>query len=237
MKRLLQIRLADPGTISENFRAGDILLTTSAGIWLTLVAFGLGFLMVYANRPGEQGDPLETWPKNELVQLSGTEPTLLVFAHPKCPCTTATMTELDRIMQRCRGDVDCHVLFFQADGTDDEWSQTPAWRSAESIAGVEVKLDPRSQAATQFGVRTSGHVLLYDRDGNLAFEGGITPSRGHPGDNPGREQIVNLLRGAPSDSAGIEQQSTEKSDSTCVFGCPLHSPRVADRPSPTDGKG
>jgi hypothetical protein len=64
--------------------------------------------------------------------------------------------------------------------------------------------------ARRFDVEGSGHVLLYAPSGKLLFSGGITPSRGHEGDNAGRSAIVSLiLRGhAPVDH-------------TPVFGCSL----------------
>jgi hypothetical protein len=52
--------------------------------------------------------------------------------------------------------------------------------------------------------------LLYDTAGRLLFSGGITAARGHSGDNAGREAIVALLAGAPTDRT-----------QTPVFGCKL----------------
>ena len=51
---------------------------------------------------------------------------------------------------------------------------------------------------------------LYDAGGQLRFSGGITPARGHAGDNAGRSAIVALVESASS--APVE---------TPVFGCSL----------------
>ena len=57
---------------------------------------------------------------------------------------------------------------------------------------------------------TSGQTLLFDRDGDLIFSGGITGGRGHSGDNAGRDAIVSLVESGESTL-----------DETPVFGCSL----------------
>jgi hypothetical protein len=70
--------------------------------------------------------------------------------------------------------------------------------------------DDRGVEAERFGTSTSGQTLLYSADGRLLFSGGITGSRGHAGDNEGRDGLVALLTRAGS---GRTRAS--------VFGCPL----------------
>jgi hypothetical protein len=83
-----------------------------------------------------------------------------------------------------------------------------------------VEPDPDGAIAQAFGAYTSGQVLVYGADGGLLFNGGITASRGHEGDNPGRAAIVARLRDqvpAPSTAS--------------VFGCALDEPERGS-PSP-----
>jgi hypothetical protein len=75
---------------------------------------------------------------------------------------------------------------------------------------VTVLDDVDGTEARRFGALTSGQVVVYDADGRLRFSGGITPARGHAGDNAGRSAIIALLEGASS--ASVE---------TPVFGCSL----------------
>ena len=70
--------------------------------------------------------------------------------------------------------------------------------------------DRQGQRATAFGAMTSGHVLLYDRSGNLVFSGGITAARSHEGDNLGCTSVVAIINGGTSSVA----QSP-------VFGCSI----------------
>jgi hypothetical protein len=207
----------------------------AAAIWFMLVAIGLGTLMNYANRPGEQGDAPTLWPVNRFVTRSDSKPTLLVFAHPKCPCTRATLNELSWLMTRCHDKVECHVMFFHPDGEDVDWIKTDSWNSADSIDGVHVNSDPHSRLATVFGVRTSGHALLYEPNGHLLFEGGITLARGHRGANPGRTALLALIRRDGSNVRSKEADAVP--ESPCVFGCPLHSPDAPVRRSPGVSEG
>jgi hypothetical protein len=75
---------------------------------------------------------------------------------------------------------------------------------------VTVLRDDGGGEARAFGVATSGQTLLYDSRGALVFNGGITGSRGHAGDNAGRAALIALIGRAPTDRSGAN-----------VFGCPL----------------
>lgn len=205
-------------------RAGssNIIYAVGTAVWLIVVALGLGLLTIYANRPGDHGEPLGAWPRDSAIARSETKFTLVVFAHPKCPCTRATLSELSWILSRCRSQVDCHLYFFQPDGAGPDWTTTSQWRQAELIRGVTLHRDPESLWARRFGVHTSGHVLLYDKQGRLKFEGGITPARGHTGDNRGRTALWSCINLPPPEGRRAEDSALGV-DSNCVFGCPLHT--------------
>jgi hypothetical protein len=145
-------------------------------------------------------------------------PTLLVFAHPQCPCTRATIGELDRIVARCSTKLRTIVIVLNLPELGDEWNHSDLWDSAARIPGVELRADRDGVLASQFGVETSGEALLYAADGQLAFQGGITAARGHSGDNAGAESIVQLALG-----------HTPECNSTPVYGC-----RLCCTPEPTD---
>ena len=61
-------------------------------------------------------------------------------------------------------------------------------------------MDDDARVAISLGVRTSGHVILFSKDGNSLYSGGITVSRGHEGTNHGRQAVESILAGAHSDS-------------------------------------
>src|SRR5262249_26281829 len=137
-------------------------------------------------------------------------PTLVVFAHPKCPCTRATISELSRIATRCPNQAQINVVFLKPVGSREDWEHTGLWRDAAAIPGVNVMTDVGGAMAAHFNVRTSGATLLYDKSGTRLFQGGITIARGHEGANAGSASIISLLN----------------SDKQCplttpVFGCSL----------------
>jgi hypothetical protein len=73
-----------------------------------------------------------------------------------------------------------------------------------------VRWDDAGREARRFNADTSGQTALYGRDGTLLFQGGITISRGHSGDNPGRSALEALLENRLSNP-----------NRTLVFGCAL----------------
>jgi len=188
--------------------------TTLCLAWMLATAAGLFGMARYEQAAGRVGDTPGSWPAGTPVTLDHKRAVLLLFAHPKCPCTRASIEELNRLLTHCRGDVAVHVLFYAPRNAVDDWTHTDLWRSAEAIPGVTVEADPDGEQAQRFGAETSGYVVVYDPYGGLVFHGGITAERGHVGDNPGAETIVSLLTG----------QSTS-TPQTPVFGCGLRNPK------------
>jgi hypothetical protein len=181
----------------------------AAALWLLAVVSALAALGVQANRAGSPGAPPARWPAESALAPAPDRPTLVLFAHPRCPCTRATLGELDLLLAQSGGRLRTHVLFIQPPGTPDDWVQTDLWHTASQLSGVTVHRDRDGVEARRFHCETSGQVLLYDRGGRLAFQGGITISRGHAGDNPGRNALLTLLD--PSSLGTVK---------TPVFGCP-----------------
>ena len=165
----------------------------------------------YEATPGEVTVSQMQWPDDSQIERNPNRPTLVVFAHPRCPCSRATIGELALIVAHCPERVDVRVLFFKPSEFSAGWEKTDLWSSAEAIPGVTVISDEDGSEAKRFRATTSGYSLLYDSDGRLLFGGGITGSRGHSGDNAGRTAIETLLMNGESDQ---KQQ-------TLVFGCPL----------------
>ena len=63
-------------------------------LWLGAAAAGMSLLWDYALTPGEDGKSLSDWPVDSKLALDKVDPTLLVFVHPRCPCSRASMREL-----------------------------------------------------------------------------------------------------------------------------------------------
>jgi hypothetical protein len=184
-------------------------------IWLAVVSIGTGVLWVYDHTSGGDAGVPRHWPLPSKILPALDRPTLIMFAHPQCPCTRASMEELAVLMTHCQNQVKACVVFLRPKGSGEDWLHTDLWRSAETIPGVSVRVDEGGREARCFQVTTSGHVLLYDFDGRLLFSGGITFARGHAGDNAGRSDIMQWLH--HEKPAGAE---------TPVFGCSLLNPEA-----------
>ena len=178
--------------------------------------------MTYENAPGSAGAIPRSWPADSAIQPASDRPTLVMLAHPQCPCTRASIDELAHVMARIQNKALVYVLFYaprdpsrtSLSGTD--WENTDTRRSAAQIPGVRVISDLDGAEAHRFGAETSGHTFLFDSSGRLIFNGGITQARGHSGDNAGESSLVSLIN-----------NGTSRWANTLVFGCSL-----ADRKRP-----
>jgi len=178
-------------------------------VWGILILIGWYAISSYGATPGDAGGAPEVWPSQSSLTRD-VRPTLLVFVHPKCPCSSASLSELERLMATCSNEIDAHVVFIAPGGTDINWRNSTLYKSAIRIPGVTVESDLDRQEASLFGARTSGYCLLYGADGKLQFQGGLTATRGHEGANDGAHAIQSALSG-----------SNNSLRATPVFGCPL----------------
>jgi hypothetical protein len=199
----------------------SLILVTVSLCWLVLVCTGFAWLVRYEFSPGREGKAPDSWPEASRIEFATGRPTLLMFAHPRCPCTRASMAELARLMAWCPDKARVVVSFFRPKGGEQDWTQTDLWRSASSLPGVTVDWDEGGVEARRFHSETSGQVLLYDIRGRLMFEGGITSSRAHEGDNAGRSALVAILNG-----------DALNSPRTPVFGCSISDPERAPAAKP-----
>ncbi len=219
-----QARMNEPNALEPQSSENDVACKGPAraitirlmlAAWITVVAGGMWALLEYEHRPGISYAAPRHWPADTQLGVLNSHSTLVMFAHPKCPCTRATIGELARIMTACRDDVRAYAVFVKPPGcsTQPDWEQTDLWDSAAEIPGVTAVLDIDGIEANRFGAATSGFVLLYDREGELQFRGGITASRGHSGDNLGRTAVVKFI------SHGFTTVNNTK-----VYGCELGTP-------------
>ena len=179
--------------------------------WALAILLGARVLLTYSNTPGTPATPPADWPAQAPVEHAEGRASLVVFIHPQCPCSRATIGELDRILVSVHDRVHTTVFFYVPADSFEDWAHTDLWKSAAAIPTVRVLPDRDAAAARRFGARTSGQTLLYDSKRRLIFSGGITAARGHSGDNDGMDAIVSFLLG------GRPRRRT-----TPVFGCALY---------------
>lgn len=199
-------------------------------LWVVLSGAALFVMADYGNEPGEAGSAPDTWPvaaSGGMVPRPG-KPTVVLFAHPLCPCTRATLVELESLTNRLYGLFDLHVLFYEpidTSGMPEVWAASDLKRLAAKLPGTQLHSDTNGELARYFGAYTSGQVLLYGTDGQLRFAGGITPSRGHSGENPGRSTLISSIM----NDTGVDPLTPVLNP---VFGCSLHGTGEDDRKLP-----
>jgi hypothetical protein len=162
---------------------------------------------------------LPAWPVAAAFKPAADRPTLLMFVHPGCPCSQASLAELRDLMAACGNRLAAQVLFFRPDNQSEEWAHTGLWDDARAISGVQVRTDTGGHLAELFGARTSGQVLIYSPSGRLLFSGGITDGRGHVGDNAGLDAAIAAARGELPAGAGVVTAN--------VYGCEIGGPSQA----------
>ncbi len=78
--------------------------------WIGLVLV----LMLAAERrdaaPGDAGAPTPDWPAGTTLRLASDGPTLVMLAHPQCPCTVASLDELERLLAAAAGPARAYVV-------------------------------------------------------------------------------------------------------------------------------
>jgi hypothetical protein len=181
-------------------------------LWLALASAGFVVATRYEKSPGELADAPLGWPVGSPIPPPNGRPVLVMFAHPRCPCTLASVDELERIAAKSRDRLDIQVVVYADPALGEGWERCTTWNRAAAVPGVRVWSDPGGRIAALFGARTSGQVLYYSARGSIEFRGGITAARGHAGDSDGKSAILGLAFGKPA-----------RTDVTSVFGCPLTS--------------
>jgi hypothetical protein len=189
-------------------------IVVAVALWIPAVAFGINTLWKYSTTPGRPGSPPLVWPAGAPLERIKEEATLVMFVHPQCPCSKATLGELAIIFAHAQGKLGADLFFYLPADRPATWARTDLWTTASAIPGVHVFEDREAKMAQAFGAFTSGQTLLYDTGGRLLFNGGITAYRGHSGDNAGRSAITALLQDGPA-------RQTMLPVTTPVLGCSL----------------
>lgn len=202
---------ANPSASTSSRRSLMVLL---AVLWFGAMGAGTVAMFRYEFTAGGDAGAPKAWPSASSIPREAGQPTLVVFAHPRCTCTDATMQELEEVMAHTQSNVKVFVALFTPHDADEEWTNTAIWRRAAAIPGVIILKDEDGREAQRFNASTSGRTMLYGSKGELLFDGGITGSRGHVGENAGSDALISLL-----------SQCAAANTTTPVFGCQIASPK------------
>lgn len=180
--------------------------------WALAAAAGFASLTVY----GTQGQlparpPVAAEAKMPVAPVGFT---LVMAVHPQCPCTRASLYDLERLIARCGEALRVKFIMYVPRGQD--WSDSALWKQVAGLPGAEVIWDVDGKLGASVGATTSGSVVLYAASGEPRFWGGITNGRGMSGESAGADAIAAIVKG------GLDIATP-----TAVYGCPLCEPREA----------
>ncbi len=179
--------------------------------WVVLVIVGVTKLWLYASTEGQAAHALLVWPENSHIQRDlNADATLVLFTHFGCSCSNATFEELNKIIAQSSKKLDIHIRVVTYENLDAKLQEKKIREISQTVPNAKVMSDLNGVEAKYFDAKTSGQTFLYDRNSKLLFSGGITPFRGHEGDNEGQKAIVGL----------INEGHTER-NLYSVFGCSL----------------
>ena len=179
-------------------------------VWLVTILLG-GFAQIrYSLASKATGSATDRWPATTQIGKKDDSKQLMIFLHPKCACSIASIAELSKIQNRCTELIPVKAVFYCPKGEHQSWVSGELWEAAEAIDGCDCLVDLGAMEFKRFGVETSGHALLFDEQDRRIYSGGVTSSRGHVGDNLGASTLVKLIQG-----------SEVLVDELPVFGCQI----------------
>ena len=189
------------------------------GVWL--------WMTVYAFETYKPGDSFHNanWPKNSQLSRVDSRRTLLLFIHPRCPCTRASLTELEKLFAGQTLDEgrlpEVLVVAAIPSQASMEWQNSSTIERAMDLPNATLFWDHGAKEAKRFGAVASGTVMLYSPEGTRIFAGGVTAMRGHEGQNVGSERLHNALL----------QSSSRPLELTPAFGCRLWMNKCEEGPA------
>src|SRR5438552_13697020 len=134
-KHLGKLVPKDDSGVPETTSNRRMVILFSVFLWFIVVAAGLLFLWSYENTPGFTAAPPRRWPDASRIKPTTDRVTLVMLIHPQCPCTRASLEELDKLMAHCRSRMDAYVVIMKPVGLSDAWVKTDLWRNALKIPG------------------------------------------------------------------------------------------------------
>jgi hypothetical protein len=177
-------------------KARSLVVTTAivaaAALWVGTVGAAYRAIRRFESTPGRAAEVRKSWPAGTSLVRNDGAPTLVMLVHPHCSCSRASMQELQAIVEKSPRSLRTYVVLYRPHDAKPGWERTDIYTAATKLRGAQVVIDEDGREARRFGGFTSGQTFLYDGQGQLRFEGGVTLLRGHAGMNSGRADVIRL---------------------------------------------
>ena len=188
-------------------------LKSVAIAWGVLVLIAYGCMVFYSMTPAKSAISVGPFPEQSAL-AKGSGLTLITFLHPRCPCSKASVSELQELLAQSKfpSKLTAYAVLSQPRGCSSDFTQGAILDSLSSMKNVQLFIDKGDLESQRFGARTSGQTMLFDSQGKCLFSGGITAARGEVGANAGVDALRQFIA---SGEPAINK--------TPVFGCSLES--------------
>lgn len=183
-------------------------------MWLAAIGGCLWWQFGYETTPGPSG---QSTVRPVALAAEPGRSQIVMALHPQCPCTRATLAELEVALRKLPSP---DVVLLTATYGDRTWLSSDMCRKARAIPNMRIVEDFQGRLAATLGMHTSGHIVAYNGDGDLVFSGGITFGRGVPGSNDGLAALLAALSLNTNASQG-GMVPGYKVPTYPVFGCSL----------------
>jgi hypothetical protein len=190
--------------------AGIAWIVASLLAWISGVGYLYARMMAFDSGPGVSAHPSLEWPAHSGLQLAMEGNTLLLFLHPRCTCSTASLEQLRILKRKFPRLLKARILLWRPRASEG--------LARPEIAGVDVQDDWDGEKARLFGAKTSGETLIYNSAGRLVFEGGLTMLRGQAGGEAALRTVTDVLMGNPRGNLSNSEVAIARKP---VFGCSI----------------
>src|SRR3989442_9935856 len=109
----------------------------ATAVWLGAFAVGTAAFLHFEFTPGDEARAPLVWPKESSLAFDREGATLVLFAHPHCVCTRASLDELQVVLSHHTRPVRAQVVFVKLPGFSDEEMKDESWEKAGRIPGLE----------------------------------------------------------------------------------------------------
>ena len=185
------------------------LVYVGLGVWFAAIVIAFGLLWRYKLTPGPLADAPARWPAESHLARTAA-PTVVMFVHPQCSCSRASVNELARLVDELHGQATVELVLVRPAGAEPGFERGALADRAAELRGVSVIIDDGGREAERFGAIVSGSTLVYGANGALLFRGGLTTARGHEGRGPAHDAILAAIAGHPGAASDAP-----------TFGCAL----------------
>lgn len=184
-------------------------------VWAAAVAVGVCLHAGAESSPSDGGGGPHVLPPIAALKTPPGVPLIAMALHPRCPCSPASVDELEALAGRSFQPVTVVVLVSTPAQDSEEWDEAFD-RISGKLSSMRVIKDRAGAIAASLGMHASGATLIYDSAGRLVFSGGLTLARGMAGANPAAIEAMKR--------AGCSEAALPVDTHSPVFGCRLIEP-------------